>query len=108
MESLISDYRFFIFVIYCLVICGNKNIGTPLHLLGEQIHLYIFGKRRILYVLRGETPQHIFGGPGHILIVMGVLLIPAFRLWILGLTYQKGPRVDRLWTRYYGCLLFII
>ena len=89
MESLISDYRFFIFVISCLFICGNKSIGTPLCLLGEQIHLCIFGKSRILCVLRGETPQHIFGCPGHILILMGVFLIPAFRLCILGLSYQR-------------------
>ena len=93
---MIIDSLFLLFVVYSFVE------------IRALAHLYIFGKRRILCVLRGETPQHIFGGPGHILILMGVFLIPAFRLWILGLTYKKGPRVDRLWTRYYGCLLFII
>ena len=53
------------------------SIGTPLH------------TWKILCVLKGETPQHIFGGPGHILILMGVLLIHAFRLCILGLSYQR-------------------
>ena len=60
--------------------------------------------------VEGRDTSSYSGGPGHILILMGVLLILTFRLCILGLSYQMvigligcGPGIMN-----YGSLPFII
>ena len=53
MESLISDYRFFLFVCY-LVICGNKSIDAPLHIRQEENPLHV--ERREVSKWMGGIP----------------------------------------------------
>ena len=70
---------------FLFVICGNESIGTPLR---ANTRLHIRQEENLLRV-EGRDTSAYSGGPGHILILMGVLLIPAFLLCISGLSYQR-------------------
>ena len=79
MESLISDHRFALLQEHWHTSMFTWRENTPLHIRQEENPLCVEGRDTSAY----------FGGPGHMLILMGILLIPAFRLCILGLSYQR-------------------
>ena len=81
-------------------LCVYLESKYTLHIRQEENPLHVEGRDTLAYS----------GGPGHILILMGVFLIPAFRLCISGLSYQRvigligcGPGIMN-----YGSLPFII
>ena len=76
---MISDHRFPLLQEHWRTSAFTCRANTPLHIRQEENPLRVEGRDTSAYS----------GGPGHILILMGVLLIPTFRLCISELTYQR-------------------
>ena len=76
---MISDHRFPLLQEHWRTSAFTWRAITPLHIRQEENPLRVEGRDTSAYS----------GGPGHILILMGILLMPVFPLCISGLSYQR-------------------